>query len=213
MPGFNPQTLAYLQRYHANQNPYGGISAFGQGMSIGGSVASAIGSFFAIRDTQNQAKSNALAFEFQDSMSMLNASAATREAEGILEAGRREIGQIGLRYAQEKASQRTSTAGAGVVVGTGSSAEVLASIELAKKLDTFELNLGTVARAHQSRIAGANARNDSILARVSARNSLRTARSVVPAVGAITSLVGSAGTVASQWVADSRADLYYRSRF
>lgn len=213
MPGFNPQTLAYLQRHFSNQNPYGGISGFGQGLSIGGAATAAIGSFFAIRDTQNQAKSNALSFEFQQSQSLLNASAAAREADAVIMSGQTQAGLIGLQYAQEKAAQRTSTAGAGVVVGTGSSAEAQASTELAKRLDLFQLNLDTVARAHRVRSESAAFRGQSILAGASARNSRRSARSLIPAAGAVTSLLSSAGTVASQWVADRRADLYYRSRF
>lgn len=193
--------------------PYSGLSNFGLAMSAGGAVTSAIGSFFAILDTQNQLKSQALSLEFQQSMSALNARAAERDADAVMEAGRREIALMGVAYAQEKSMQRTSTAGAGVRVGTGSSAEVLASTELAKRLNAFQMNIDTVARAHSARAEAVGHRNQGLLAGVSARNLRRSARNMSPAAGAVTSLLSSAGSVASQWAADARADLFYRSRF
>jgi hypothetical protein len=115
-----------------------------------------------------------------------------------------------MRYAQEKAAQRTSTAAGGVVVGTGSSAEALASTELAKKLDARAINLNSLGQVSAARARSVNASNESLLARASARNLSRSASTINPGLGALTSLIGSSGAVATQWVAGKRAELYAR---
>lgn len=204
---------ARLASRAANQNPYQGVSTFGLVTSIGGAAVSAIGSFFAAESAKSEYKSQKLSAEFAESMSAINASAAERDAQALIQSGNRQVSLLGLQYAQEKAAQRTSTAAAGVVVGTGSSAEALASTELAKKIDAFELNLGTVSRASRVRAEAADSHSRSLLAGVSARNFGRSARTISPVSGAAASLLSSAGSVASQWVANRREELYYRSRF
>lgn len=199
-------TNAYLAS--RNVNPYGRTATAGTILTIGGGVMQAIGAFADAQNSKNQLKTQALSAEFEATMAAQDARAAEKDAQAILEAGQTEIGRLGQRYAQEKAAQRTSAAGAGVRVGTGSSAEALASTELAKAIDARTINQNTLQQVNAARTRGTNARNASLLAGVSARNLRRTAGSIQPLVGAAAGLIGTGGAVASQWVASRRAEFY-----
>lgn len=191
------------------RNPYGGIATAGTYLQIGGAATQAIGAFFSVLDQKDALKSQKLSLEFEQTMAALNARAAEKTAQQLLQAGRTEIGQMQLQFAQEKAARRASTAGRGVVVGTGSSAEELASVELAKRTNAFMMNLNTVQRANAAQDQAVEFRNRGLLAGVSARNVGRTAAGLSPLAAVNASLLSSAGAVANQWIANKRADLYY----
>ena len=187
----------------------GGVSTAGAILTIGGAVTSAIGAFAAIQDQKHALKAQKLSFEFEAMQAAINARGAEKFAQQLLQAGRTEIGQMQLQFAAEKAARRTSAAGRGIVTGSGSSAEELASVELASKMNAFQMNLNTVQRANAAREQGAGFQGRGLIASASARNAGRSARSLLPGAAASASLLSSAGSIANQWVATQRSDLFY----
>lgn len=180
-------------------------------LSIGGALMSSIGAFYAAKSQQTQFKSQALSLEFEQSMAALNALQAEQDAQATLRAGQQEIGQLGLRSAQERGSVRASQGASGVQAGVGNAAEVQASMRLAQEMDALTINANAIRAAGARRTQATNARNEGLLAGVSARNLRGSARSINPYMAANASLLSNAGTVASQWISDRRQTAY-RSR-
>jgi hypothetical protein len=182
-------------------------------MSIAGALTGAIGSFYSAKNQQYQLKSQALSLEFERSIANINARAAELDAKHILEAGRHQKALVTLQAGQVKASQRVSQAAAGIQGGVGSAAEVLASTELAKRLDSLTIDANTARAAMAARSRAVNFQNQSLLTGVSAQNLRDSAGSISPFMAAGTSLLGSASRVASRHVANRRQSfLFSRGR-
>lgn len=194
-------------------------------MQIAGMATSAIGSYYGAKIQQEQLKaqasnlryqsqSQASTLRFQKDLATLNAAMAESDAQQILLAGEREAGQISRRYGRAKASNRASMAARGVQLGVGSAAEVEASIDLAKEQDMLTINANRVRAAESARMqqtnyqtqalmSGVSANNVAGMGEMSASNLMSSADSISPFGGMFTSLLGSAGTVASTWYRDN----------
>ncbi len=177
---------------------FSGLAGFGFYLNLAGSLLSAVGGFYQAKTQKFQLQSQALSMEFQASMSNINARSAEEDANYIMESGQREVGQLTMQAGQVKAAQAASATARGVKLGVGSVAEHAATIEYVKQADAFQLRAGTVRAAEAQRASAVDERNQSLIARVSARNLRGAARSVSPFAAAGASLLGSAGSVASQ---------------
>jgi hypothetical protein len=153
----------------------------------------------AARSERYQLRSSALSAEFDATMADLNARTAEFDAEHILRAGQREIGQLGLEYGQARGARRASTAAAGIQAGVGSAAEVAASSTLAHQLDALTVNSNAVRAAGRMRTEAVNQRNRGLLARTSAENARGAARSINPWVSAGASLLSSGTAVGAHY--------------
>lgn len=162
-----------------------------------GAMLSAIGAFYTAKSQQAGLKSAALSAEFDASIASLNARGAEQDAQDILADKNREIGMLGLQYAQAKASRRASTGASGVEIGVGSAAEVQATTELAHQIDAISVDANATRAANAMRMQAVDFRNRSMLSRVSADNARRSARAIMPWVSAGISLVSSASSMAA----------------
>lgn len=176
-----------------------GLGAFGVAMSIGGALSSAIGSFYAAKSQQYQLKSQALNAEFQASMASINARASEIEAQSVIRSGHQAIGMATMRAGQEQAARRASLGARGIASGVGSAREVAASAEYVKQADVFAINTNAVQAAEARRMQGVNFRSQAAMSRMSAQNLRSGASSISPWSGFGSSLLGSAGSVASNW--------------
>lgn len=190
-------------------DPGAGWSSLGTGLAVAGAVSGAIGSFYAVKASQAQAKSQALSLEFEQSMNTLNARAAEREAQGYLESGQQQIGLQTLQAGAQKGSARAAVGARGIQGGVGSARDVIAGLDLAKEVDSYTINTNAVRAANASRTQSVNYQNQGLLAGVSAQNIRRSASSANPYLAAGTSLLGSAAMVSSQWANDRRQRAYY----
>lgn len=166
----------------ANISPLGKASL---GLNITGMLSGAVGSFYSARSTKNQLK-------YEAAISDINARLSEKAAQQELQRGQFEVGQITRRAGQIKGSQRASMAANGVDLGVGSAAELQASTDLLKEQDVRQIEVNAIAGAWGYRTQGTNYRNE-------ARVSRASASSISPGLSAGTSLLGSAGSVASQW--------------
>lgn len=167
--------------------------------SVLAGVSSAIGTFYAAKSAQYQAKSQASSFAFQSDMAAINASRAEMTAESIEEAGKSQVANYTMRAGQEKAGAVAEMASRGIALGVGSAAEVSASMDVEKDLNVLAINSNTVRQAGSAREQATNYRNESLLDRTSAVNALRSSNSISPGASAVNSLLGSATQIAGQW--------------
>lgn len=160
-------------------------------LQLGGAISSIAGSFYSAQAQRDNLR-------FQADMASINARIAEQSAQSALDAGNRQVGALTLKAGQLKSGQRAAMAANGVDLGQGSAAEVLASTDLMKEIDVNTLTANAVRSAWGYRTQGVNYQNQALLAR-------SAASSISPMASAATSLLSSAGSVASNWYALDKA--------
>lgn len=168
-------------------------------LAAAGAVQGAISAYYQAKSEQMQLKSKALTFEHQQFMSQLNARQAEYQAQNILLAGERQIGQYTMRAGQAKAGAKASMAARGGVLGEGSNLEMLASMDYAKEVDMLTINANTVRAAAAARTQRVNYENQALMEGVSAANLRASASTISPTTSAFTSLLSGATSVGSAW--------------
>lgn len=114
------------------------------GASIGLSIGQAIGSVYSAFSSSKTAK---YVLNKQAEIAENNRQMGQLSYESALRAGEGQIAQLTYQAGQTKAKQRTAYAANGVAVGEGSSAEVLASTDILKKMDTNTIKLNALSSA------------------------------------------------------------------
>jgi hypothetical protein len=161
---------------------------------VGGGLMSAAGSYYS-------AKSQKIALESQAAIADINARVSEMGAQSALYQGQQQVGALTLKAGQLKSSQRAAQAAGGIDIGSGSAAEVRASTDIMKEIDANTINANAVRSAWGYRIQGTNYQNQALMARANAS-------AINPASAAATSLLGSAGKVASSWYAFSKSGAF-----
>jgi len=157
-----------------------------------------------------------------------NARTAEAAAANALEIGQDQVAALTLKAGQLKGAQRVALAANGIAINEGSAREVQASTDVLKQADMDTLTANAARSAWGYRTQAANdrtaadwqalnyqnnaaneARNLDQGAQMqgitaasyerSAGSQLATARAISPNLAAATSLLGSAGSVASSW--------------
>lgn len=182
---------------------YQGWQNFGDALSIGGVLTSAVGAYYQARSAQDQAKSQALSAEFEAFMANLDARQAEVDANTIMDSAKQEIAFRGLQSAQEQGAASVDAAARGVGAG-GSAAEVKLSIEIARRVDALTITKNTMRDAAAARRQGVNARNQASMARVSADNLRRSARTISPGLAAGGALLQGASVLGRSLGGDYR---------
>jgi hypothetical protein len=155
-------------------------------MQAGGALDSAIGGYYGAKAQKINMLGSA---EIQD----LNADLAERAAQQELAKGNAEVAAVTARAGQLKSKQRVSMAANGVdLSGGGSLAEVLTSTDLAKENDVNTITTNAVRAAWGLRAEATNMSNDANAKRAGVE-------SISPFMAANSSLLGSAGSIASSW--------------
>lgn len=178
------------------------MSAFGVASSIAGIFNSAIGSFYAAKNSKIQLESQRDALRFQQKMSEINARQAENQAQDIMRAGEHAMGQVSMRAGQTKSSAKAMMAARGIDLGVGNAAEVVATTDLMKEIDMLTINSNRVRAAGAARMQGVNYGNQALLQGVSANNMGLSAGTISPFMAAGTSLLGGASIVAKSLFQD-----------
>lgn len=207
-PGM-PMTFSEAEPSLMGGGSYKGLQDFGFGMAISGLLMSAIGSYYAVDAQKYQLEAQSLALEHEATMANINARAAENDAAAILRAGRQEKALATLRYGQAKGQQRASVAARGIQAGVGSAGEVAASIEYAKDVDSYTIDVNAYRAASAARRRAVDYRSQSLLGRTSARNVRRSAQSLRPGMAAATSVLGGAGGVARDYAQGMRLNTFF----
>jgi len=161
------------------------MAGFGFGASLAGAASSMVGSYY-------DAQSRKSRMAYQARMAELNAQLEEKSAQAVLRKGEQQAGQLSLKAGQVKSSQRTRLAANGVDLGVGSAAEQLATTDVMKEIDMNTIQSNAIASAWGHRVQGTNYSNEALMSRTSAD-------SISPTMSAASSLLGSAGSVASSW--------------
>jgi hypothetical protein len=166
---------------------------------IGGAAAGGIGAFFGSGTQKENLRGAAAVSEANARIADTNARIAELGAQSVLDQGQTQAGTLTMRAGQLKSSQRVALAANGVDVGTGSAADVQATTDLMKEVDTNTLTANAVRTAWGYRTQGINAQTQAMNLRNDALSKRAMGSGISPLGATTTSLLGSAGNVASSW--------------
>ena len=155
-----------------------GLQAFGAG-------ASAFGSY-------NTATAQKSVLNYESSVATNNATLANYQANVAQQVGDQQLNNSELRSAQLFGTQRATLAANGVDLGSGSANEVLATTKYMGERDALTIQNNTANQVWGSKTQGQNYTSE-------AAADSATANAINPRMAAATSLLGGAGTVASNW--------------
>ena len=139
---------------------YGYASLISQG------IANTISAFGSIGVTKHN---NAIA-QSQANIARLNAQIMERQAQGTLRAAEKAIVSKTMQAGQFKSSQRARLAANGISVGVGSAAEMQASTDIIKEIDTNQIKSNAVADAWGSRMKATQFQGEALMKEASKKS-------------------------------------------
>ncbi len=157
-----------------------------------GVAAQATGAGLKAIGAYGSAVSQKSSLNYQASVDDLNAAQSEKTAESVLAQGNQQVQSSELRTADLKSEQRAGLAANGVDLGVGSAANILTSTDVMGKIDANTIAANAVQSAWGYRTQATNQANDALIKRAGAK-------SINPTMAAASSLLGSAGPVASSW--------------
>lgn len=164
-------------------------------LSAGGTAMSAIAGYFQADAQRYQLKSQELAAEFQSTMSALNQRAAEHDANVAILEGQTQAAIAGMQARAEKGSAEAAMAASGFEVGSGSNAEIRASMDWAKEADRNTITLNAFSAARASRMRAVNYRAERTALQVTASNARASRRTIQPWAQAAGGLFSGAGAM------------------
>lgn len=146
----------------------------------------------------NAAKAQKSSLLYDAQVADNNATIAEWQAQDAIRSGQLEEQGVRMQAAAVKASQRASMAANGIALDEGSAVDVLTSTDYLEERDALTVRDNALKSAWGYRTQGTNFAD-------SARNARAGAKAISPTAAAATSLLGSAGQVASTWYGMNKA--------
>lgn len=161
------------------------LATASMGLQVAGGITSAAGAY-------GQSKATKAAYNYQAAVSRNNAQIAEWQAQDALTRGGKAEQSQRLKTAQLKGTQRATLAARGVAIDEGSALNILQDTDYMGELDaaTIRDNAAREAWGHRNQAAGYTSDASMLSNRAAAESPLRAAG---------TSLLTSAGSVASSW--------------
>lgn len=167
------------------------VAGAGAGMSAAGAGYAAVSAY-------NKSKADKRAFEYQSQVAKNNAQLAEWEAQDAIMRGQVAEGNVRLKYAHIKSSQRASMAARGLALDEGSPLDILTTTDFVGERDALTTRDNAAKEAWALREKGKGYLNDADVLKA-------RADSERPGYAAIGSLLGSGGQVSSSWYQYSKA--------
>lgn len=144
-----------------------GLGSFGLGFSMGhNAVNGIVAPILAFR----QAKQQKQLYKIQGEISKLQAQSFRTAAEDVLKRAQQKVAAVTFRAGQTKATTRVAQAASGVALGTGNTAEVMASHDIAKEMQVNQILANAVAESFGYRRRAVNYSNNAIALNAQAKN-------------------------------------------
>ena len=156
-------------------------------MSVAGSVMSA-------QAASQQGKAQQAQANYQSAVARNNKIIADRQAEDSIKRGAIEERQYRSQVSQLAGRQRAVLAANGVVIDQGSAGAIVADTFEQGELDALTIRSNSEREAYGHRVQGTNFEADARLSDFKGANAAAAGRS-----GAISSLLGGAGSAAQTW--------------
>lgn len=139
---------------------------FGYGSLIAQGISNTIQAFGSFGITRHQ---NAIA-QSQANIARLNAQMMEWQAQSRLHANTKDQVRLTMQAGQTKASQRAALAANGIAVGEGSAAELQASTDIIKEIDSNQLTANARREAWGMRMQAAQYEGQALMAEAQKKN-------------------------------------------
>lgn len=139
---------------------------FGYGSLIAQGISNTIQAFGSFGITRHQ---NAIA-QSQANIARLNAQMMEWQAQSRLRANEKDQVRLTMQAGQTKASQRAALAANGIAVGEGSAAELQASTDIIKEIDSNQMTANARREAWGMRMRAANYEGQALMAEAQKKN-------------------------------------------
>lgn len=166
--------------------------------AIFGAASQAIGTYYSAKAQQDNLK-------FQADMAKINARMAESQAQHVMDSAHEAIAQVGYKAGKIKGAQKAAMAANGIQLGVGSAKEVVATTDIMKEIDTLTINANAVRAVGEARMQAVNYSNQAAMAQASAST-------INPFGMGATSLLGSAGNIAENYIQNKMRRDYYASQ-
>lgn len=195
---FNPEPSSMTQQQTQT------MGAIGNMISIAGAIQGMVGTYYAAKSQKYQFESQRLSFEYGQDVAELNARMMERQAQSILLAGERQSAALTMRAGKIKSATKASQAARGLTLGYGSTAEEIATQDIMKETDALTINVNKTKAAWEARMRAAGFESQAGLLGVSAAGAEMMGEQISPFGAGLSSLIGSASTIASSWARDNK---------
>jgi uncharacterized protein YneF (UPF0154 family) len=181
-------------------------------MQFGSAIMSGIASYFSAKASQRQAQFEAEMAQIRSRMAEMGVRMSERQAQSILRAGSIQQAQQSMKAGQIKSSQKATMAARGIQAGVGSAAEVVASTDIMKEMDTATINAEAVRQAWAARMGGVNEGFRAVTESNRALVASAQAGAVSPMMQGFTTMLNASRPVADSWYR-ARVPKYQRDTF
>lgn len=164
---------------------FAALSKAGPALQFFGALSSAYGAYSSARSQRQQLKLNA-------DLARINAGIAEKAADNEMLQGQRQEQAARLRTANLKSTQKTGMASNGVDLSSGTAQNILNTTDYMGEVDANTIAANAVKSAWGYRTQAVNARSSAAMEDANASG-------INTGVSAISSLLGSASSVAPQW--------------
>ena len=168
---------------------------FGYGSLIAQGISNTIQAFGSFGITRHQ---NAIA-QSKANIARLNAQMMEWQAQSRLHANTKDQVRLTMQAGKVKSSQRAALAANGVAIGEGSAAELQASTDIIKEIDSHQLTANARREAWGMRMQAANYEGQALMAEAKKKNKWDVFG---------TTLLGGASQVANQYMLYQAAGLF-----
>ena len=143
---------------------------------------------------RHAAKAKADEYEYQAKVDDNNTKVALWKAQDAKARGQKEEAALRVKVAALKGRQRSALAASGVEVGSGSALDILGDTAALGELDALTIRSNSEREAYEHKVTASNLTANAGMKRMGAKNAI-----IAGKIGARTSLLSGAGSVASKW--------------
>jgi len=164
--------------------------------SAGGGILSAFGA-------SSEGKSQKAMYDYQSSVARLNAQIDRQNAEWELNKGEIEASQYGMKAAQQFGAIRTGQAASNLDVNSGSNKDVQDSQRKIIQMDNATIRSNAAKQAYDYSVRAVMDENQATMYTTAGVNAQKAGN-----IKALSSIIGSAGSVASKWSAGTQSGIF-----
>ena len=159
-----------------------------------GMMLQGLGAMAQAQGQRHAAAAKANEYRYQAQVDDNNRKVALWKAQDAKDRGAKEEASLRTKVAQLKGRQKSALAASGVEIGDGSALDILGDTAALGELDALTIRSNAEREAYEQKVNASNLAANASMKRMGADNAIIAGR-----IGATTSLLSGAGSIASKW--------------
>ena len=159
-----------------------------------GMMLQGLGAMAQAQGQRHAAAAKANEYRYQAQVDDNNRKVALWKAQDAKDRGAKDEAALRVKVAQLKGRQKSALAASGVEIGDGSALDILGDTAALGELDALTIRSNSEREAYEQKVNASNLAANASMKRMGADNAIIAGR-----IGATTSLLSGAGSIASKW--------------